>query len=212
MELKLASPPDNIDFMTAAEATTAQLNEFGVKTELLLPTDFYAVSRSDDSPYDLCMQFTDLNTGFKYPTGYLNNFTNYQAKYAQLDFDGAYPDLTFPGLDGDTNTYTFGQGYLSLFSLAGDDMTYMMDVMNTGIANECLGITLLQSVTGVFYNVGKISGVPLEEHWSVEPNSTYVPMPNEEQYEDYLESNTAIMEFARSFNFLNGTLQPNMAK
>jgi peptide/nickel transport system substrate-binding protein len=214
VSLKLGAPSSHDISSTASEAVAASLNAFGIKCDLLKSTNFYGTA-ADSNQYDLMLEWTDLNMSFSYPTGSYSQFSNFYSKWCKVErYPNNYPDtqkagnvkLVFDGLDGDTNTYEFAEYINTFYSLKGDELTYMVDVFNTGLAKLNLGIQLFQNVTASTINVGHVKGVPLEDYWKVNRNVSYVPEVGTEDF--YAVARTNLV-FATGYLFEFGIYQPN---
>lgn len=215
VKLKLGVPASHDISSTAGEAVAAQLNDFGIQCDLLKSDNFYGNAK-DSNVYDLMLEWTDLNMSFSYPTGSYSQFANIYAGWIKVPtYPQDYPDtqkagnvkLFFDGLDGDTKQYEFAEYINKFYSVDESELTYLVDVFNTGLAKLDLGIQLFQNVTASTINVGHVKGVPLEEYWSKDRNVTYVPEVGTEDF--YAVARTNLV-FATNYLFINGTYQPNI--
>lgn len=218
VELNLGAPSSHDISSTAAEAAAAQLNAFGIKCNLLKSSNFYSAALEDNCQYDLMLEWTDLNMSFSYPTGSYNQFSNVYSKWIHLDrYPSDYHDgqkanslkLEFKGLGDDTKTYAFSDYINSFYSVDEAELTYLVDVFNTGLSEMCLGVQFFQNVTASTINVGRVKGVPLQEYWSVDRNVTYVPPVNTEDF--YAVARTNLV-FAKNYLLAYGIYQPNSAE
>ena len=218
VELNLGAPSSHDISSTAAEAAAAQLNAFGIKCNLLKSSNFYSAALEENCQYDLMLEWTDLNMSFSYPTGSYNQFSNVYSKWIHLDrYPSDYHDgqkanslkLEFKGLGDDTKTYAFSDYINSFYSVEQEELTYLVDVFNTGLSEMCLGIQFFQNVTASTINVGRVSGVPLQEYWTVDRNVTYVPAVNTEDF--YAVARTNLV-FAKNYLLAFGIYQPNAAE
>ncbi len=215
VEVNLGAPSTQGIASTSAEATAAQLNAFGIKTNLLISSNFYGNATAENSQYDLMLEWTDLNMSFSYPTG---SYLQFRDIYSQWIHVPEYPDnyadkqkagqikLVFNGLDGDTNTYEFADYINTFYSLPQEQLTYLVDVFNLGLADMNLGVQFFQNVTSSTLNTGMIKGVPLEEYWSVNQNVEYVPEAGTEDFYTVAKTN---LVYARNNVFITGMYQPN---
>lgn len=212
----LGTPSTSDISSTAAEAAAAQLEAFGIKINLLKSNNFYSTATADNSNYDLMLEWTDLNMSFSYPTGSYNQFSNIYSRWVHVE---RYPDnyfdaqkagnvkLVFNGLGDDDATYEFADYINSFYSVDEEQLTYLVDVFNTGLAEMCLGVQFFQNVTASTINVGRIKGVPLEEYWSHNRNVTYVPAPGTE---DFLAVARTNLVYATNYLLAYGVYQPNV--
>lgn len=216
VRLTLGTPSTSDIASTAAEAAAAQLTNFGITVDLLKSSNFYSNATAENCPYDLMLEWTDLNMSFSYPTGSYNQFSSVYSQWIHVDrYPTDYEDaqkagnvkLVFDGLDGDEKTYEFAAYINSFYSVDEEDLTYLVDVFNTGLANMDLGIQFFQNVTASTLNVGKISGVPLEEYWSKDRNVTYVPAAGTDDFFEVARTN---LVYATNYMFINGIYQPNV--
>lgn len=155
---------------------------------------------------------------FSYPTGSYNQFSNVYSKWIHLDrYPSDYHDgqkanslkLEFKGLGDDTKTYAFSDYINSFYSVDEAELTYLVDVFNTGLSEMCLGVQFFQNVTASTINVGRVKGVPLQEYWSVDRNVTYVPSVNTEDFFAVARTN---LVFAKNYLLAFGIYQPNSAE
>lgn len=218
VELNLGAPSSHDISSTAAEAAAAQLNAFGIKCNLLKSSNFYSAALEENCQYDLLLEWTDLNMSFSYPTGSYNQFSNVYSKWIHLDrYPSDYHDgqkanslkLEFKGLGDDTKTYAFSDYINSFYSVDQEELTYLVDVFNTGLSEMCLGVQFFQNVTASTINVGRVSGVPLQEYWTMDRNVTYVPAVNTEDF--YAVARTNLV-FAKNYLLAFGIYQPNSAE
>lgn len=216
VRLTLGAPSTHDISSTAAEAAAAQLEVFGITVDLLKSSNYYSNASAENSPYDLTLEWTDLNMSFSYPTGSYSQFSSVYSQWIHVErYPSDYEDpqkagnvkLVFDGLDGDTNTYEFADYINSFYSVDEEELTYLVDVFNTGLANLDLGIQFFQNVTASTLNVGKVSGVPLEEYWSENRNVTYVP---EAGTDDFFEVARTNLVYATNYMFIFGVYQPNV--
>ncbi len=213
--LTLGAPSSHDISSTASEAVAAQLEKFGIKVNLLKSAAFYGNAEQENSVYDLTLEWTDLNMSFSYPTGSYNQFANIYSKWVHVDrypnnyFDtqkAGSPRLVFDGLDGDTNTYEFADYINSFYSVDPNQLTYLVDVFNTGLAKMNLGVQFFQNVTASTLNTSHITGVPFRDKWSVDSNVTYVPAVNTKDF--FVVARTNLV-FATNYNIIFGVYQPN---
>lgn len=215
--LALGAPSSHDISSTCAEATAAQLEAFGISCDVLKTSAFYGNAEMEHSPYDLILEWTDLNMSFSYPTGSYNQWSNIYSKWIHIDrYPANYKDaqkagqvkLIFNGLGDDTNTYEFAEYINSFYSVEEEELQYLVDVFNLGLAELNLGIQFFQNVTASTYNVSHVKGLPFEDKWSVTPNVAYVPAVNTDDFYAVARTN---LPFAQNCNFINGAYQPNKA-
>ena len=218
VKLTLACPSGHDISATAAEAAAAQFENFGIEINLLKTSNFYSQAPEKSSNYDMMLEWTDLNMSFSYPTGSYNQFSNVYARWIHIE---TYPEnyydtqkansikLVFNGLDGDTNTYEFADYINSFYSINEEELQYLVDVFNTGLAEQCYGIQFFQNVTASTLNVGRIKGVPLEEYWKENRNVTYVPQGGTDDFFEVARTN---LVYATNYMLAYGYYQPNSAK
>lgn len=214
--LKMGAPSSHDISSTAAEAAAAQLTNFGIGVELLKTSNFYSNASADICPYDLLLEWTDLNMSFSYPTGSYNQFASMYSKWAHIErYPADYSDtqkagnvkLVFKGLGSDPNEYEFADFINSFYSVDEAGLSYLVDVFNTGIANKHIGIQFFQNVTASTINVGKVKGAPLEEYWMENRNVLYVP---EAESDDFYAVARTNFVYATNYLISKGYYQPNM--
>ena len=106
---------------------------------------------------------------------------------------------------GDTNTYEFAEYINTFYYLEGEELTYMVDVFNNGIADGCYGAQFFENVTSTTLNVSRIDGLPFENLWTEQRDCPYVPTVGTEDLFTMARFN---LYYAWSWVFINGVYQP----
>jgi ABC-type transport system substrate-binding protein len=209
----------------AAEAAQAALIDFGIDCVLKKSdsSSFFSNAMIEDSPYDMVLEWTELNMSFSYPTGSFQQFDSVYARYAHLprysaDYKGENGEtsplannlkLEFEYLGEGGGTIKFADKISILYSLNENELKDVVGSMVVGLSKLNYGISFYQNVTGSFLNVGMIDGVPLKDYWSQDRNVTYVP---EAGTEDFYEVARTNMIFANCVLMTMGIYQPTEAK
>lgn len=204
-------------FKSTAEAVASQLNSFGIKTSLKREGDwgtFHKNATKENSQMDFTINFTDLNLSFGFPGGsfrYVLESPNAELlhlpKYKNTDKDysiyGPVVNLELTGYGG--NTFKAQDYYDSTYSIKDDEkLTEITDDLIVGIARENYGVSFFENVTGSFYNISKIGGLPYENRVLEERNSTYIPKDGED-FKDGIKCN---LYYSQALPFLDGTYYP----
>lgn len=207
--------PSALISTTAMQAAVSQLQEFGIEVEMVVSSNYLGEAQAENSKFDMTLDFNDLNMSFSYPTGSYQQFSNVYARNNHIE---RYPSnaadkqkagqvkLVFNGLYGDTKTYEFADYINTFYYLEGEDLSYLVDVFNRGIAEGCYGVQFFENITASTLNVGKINGVGFEEYWSKEPNTSFIPDAGSEAFYEMAKYN---LPYAKSWVFINGVYQPN---
>lgn len=217
VSIVIGAPTSHDISSTVAEAVDSQLRAFGIDSSLIKSSGFYA-NAYNTSQYDLCVEWTDLNMTFSYPTGSYLQFSDvyshwmkvprYPADYYDTQKAGSVK-LVFKGLGNDTKTYEFAEYINSFYSVEETDLEYLVDVFNVGLANMSLGIQFFQNVTASTINVGRIDGVPLASYWQENRNVTYVPSAGTDDFFKVARTN---LVFATNYVFSHAIYKPTGLK
>lgn len=209
-----AGVPNVLISVNAMQAAAAQLEEFGISVELVVSSNFLGEAQSSPSKYDMSLDFNDLNMSFSYPTGSYRQFSNVYARNMHIPrYPSTYQNgqkrgevqLVFNGLFGDTNTYEFADYINTFYYLEGEELSYMVDVFNNGIADGCYGVQFFENVTSTTLNVSRVDGLAFEEKWSQNRDCPYVPTVGTEDLRTMAKYN---LYYAWSWVFINGAYQP----
>lgn len=207
----------------AAIATQAALEKFGIECVLKRSSDFNSwlgLASSAAFAGDMSMCWTDLNMSFSFPKGsFTYCYTDISSKVMQLPkFEADDPDLPskeyvgkfklkFPHANGQ------GEFYVSdvlngFYCLKDEELTARVDDLVLGLANMNYGVQIYQNVTGSFFNIGKVGGLPKQELLAQNRNMTYVPS-RETDVEDFYRFGRLNFHYAYAAPFILGDLYPN---
>ncbi len=206
--------PNALIAVSAVQAAAAQLENFGISVDMVVSSNFLGEAQSTPSKFDMTLDFNDLNMSFSYPTGSYQQFSNVYSRnmhlprYSNTDANpqkAGNVKLTFNGLFGDNNRYEYADYINTLYYLEGDELSYMVDVFNNGIADGCYGIQFFENITASTINVSRVDGLDFEDKWSVEQNCSYIPTAGTD---DFLSMARYNLIYAKSYLFVNGIYQP----
>lgn len=206
--------PNALISTNAMQAAVSQLKEFGIDAEMIVSSNYLGEAQATGSKFDMTLDFNDLNMSFSYPTGSYQQFSNVYARNSHIErYPADYADqqkngqvkLVFNGLYGDTNKYEFADHINTFYYLEGEELNYMVDVFNHGIADNCYGVQFFENITSSTFNTSRIGGIAFEDKWSANRNCEYVPTADTSDFMTMARYN---LYYAKSYPIIEGVLQP----
>lgn len=189
--LLLAYDGSNSYFRTSAEVAASQLNAFGIPTTLNRYGEwgtFYTNAIEQGTDIDIVISWTDLNMTMPYgsfsyaydgPVTDLCHVPRYQDGDEGYALYGGRPALELTGLDG--QTFEAAGVFLGIYSISDpEELATTTDNLVIGMARNLYGVQFFQNVTGAFWNIGKVAGLPHEEEVLAQRNYTYIPSEGED--------------------------------
>ena len=189
--LLLAYDGSNSYFRTSAEVAASQLNAFGIPTTLNRYGEwgtFYSNAIEQGTSIDLVACWTDLNMTMPYgsfsyaydgPITDLCHVPRYVDGEEGYALYGARPSLQLTGMDG--GTFEAAAVFPGIYSISDpEELAATTDDLVVGMARNLYGVQFFQNVTGAFWNIGKVAGLPHEEEVRAQRNYTYIPSEGED--------------------------------
>jgi len=187
----------------AAQATAAQLNDFGIETKLKSSSswsDWFGSAQSYVWSSELSLNWTDLNMSFSYPTGsFVYAFRDVSFKVIHLPKFPAFGEAGYeevpeeywgdlsvelPTFDG-TDTFLLIDKMQGLYALDDAEMQETVDDIITGVASQNWGVPFYQNTCGMFYNTKAFTDLPRKDLWDVDRNIDYIPSGDEADLTDF---------------------------
>ncbi len=189
--LLLAYDGSNSYFRTSAEVAASQLNAFGIPTTLNRYGEwgtFYTNAIEQGTDIDIVISWTDLNMTMPYgsfsyaydgPVTDLCHVPRYKDGDEGYALYGGRPALELTGLDG--QTFEAAGVFPGIYSISDpEELATTTDNLVIGMARNLYGVQFFQNVTGAFWNIGKVAGLPHEEEVLAQRNYTYIPSEGED--------------------------------
>lgn len=189
--LLLAYDGSNSYFRTSAEVAASQLNAFGIPTTLNRYGEwgtFYTNAIEQGTDIDIVVAWTDLNMTMPYgsfsyaydgPVTDLCHVPRYKDGDEGYALYGGRPALQLTGLDGET--FEAAGVFPGIYSISDpEELAATTDNLVIGMARNLYGVQFFQNVTGAFWNIGKVAGLPHEEEVLQQRNYTYIPSEGED--------------------------------
>ena len=189
--LLLAYDGSNSYFRTSAEVAASQLNAFGIPTTLNRYGEwgtFYTNAIEQGTDIDIVISWTDLNMTMPYgsfsyaydgPVTDLCHVPRYKDGDEGYALYGGRPALELTGLDG--QTFEAAGVFPGIYSISDpEELATTTDNLVIGMARNLYGVQFFQNVTGAFWNIGKVAGLPHEEAVLAQRNYTYIPSEGED--------------------------------
>lgn len=189
--LLLAYDGSNSYFRTSAEVAASQLNAFGIPTTLNRYGEwgtFYTNAIEQGTDIDIVISWTDLNMTMPYgsfsyaydgPVTDLCHVPRYKDGDEGYALYGGRPALELTGLDG--QTFEAAGVFPGIYSISDpEELATTTDNLVIGMARNLYGVQFFQNVTGAFWTIGKVAGLPHEEEVLAQRNYTYIPSEGED--------------------------------
>jgi len=186
----IGAPSNNAWFVNCGEILAEQLSNFGLPTKFMAVDSsiYYDNANNNNGAYDMSIDFVDISWDFTFPwssmrnaywntswkEGHLPNNGNGEAKFVAKGYDGQTIDVSqllhqIPYMQNETDRVK-----------AIDEISY--------VTNESAWIVnLFQNVTGTWYNMKSIGGVPWAN--SIQKYQRDMPLPTADQTERIAETN-----------------------
>ena len=195
---------------TIAQQVKAQLEAFGIDCILKSGNDmttWFSTASASDSIYDFVVANTELNTFGTHPGGSMKHFFEMiqcGAMHLRTDEDSHW-SVQVDLLDANDPTKSLGKVrvwdlYSRIYCCDDIALRQYANSIVLGISRYNWGVEFYENVSGCYYNLDRIGGLPSEELFTVDRNITYIPEPGDDEYKDYVIINpgfaqaTAIVE------------------
>lgn len=186
VEITIGYDGSNSYFRTSAEVAAAQLNAFGIKTTLKRYGEwavFWSDAISTSTELDCVVCWTDLNMTMPYgsftyaydgPVADLCHIPRFVDGTQEYMLYGARTNIKLTGYDN--QEFYAASTYPEIYSIQSEEeLARTCDNLVVGMARNLYGVQFFQNVTGAFWNIDKVAGLPHEEDVLNNRNYTYVP-------------------------------------
>ena len=215
VELLLGYDGSNSYYRTSAEVAASQLNAFGITTTLKRHGDwgtFFNNATDKGTDIDFVISWTDLNMTMPYgsfsytydgPVADLCHIPRYVDSDPEYQLYGGRTALKLTGMDN--VEFEAAAVFPGIYSIGSEEeLQKTTDNLVIGMARNLYGVQFFQNVTGAFWNIGKVGGLPHEEQVMQERNYTYIPSEGED-FNDWAKINL-LYSFGTALT--DGTLYP----
>jgi len=196
-KVKLTLGYQNVStFSSMAQQIKAQLEAFGIDCVLKSGNDmttWLSTASASNSIYDFVCAATELNTYGTHPGGSMKHFFEMiqcGPLHIPTDPDGKY-GVQVDLLDISDPTISLGKVrawdlYSQIYCKDGAELTQYANSIVLGMSKYLWGIQMYENVTGAFFNLDRVGGLPSEELFTVNRNILFVPEPTDEEYTEYV--------------------------
>lgn len=215
VEIVLGYDGSNSYFRTSAEVAASQLMAFGIKTTLKRYGEwavFWSDAISTGTELDCVVCWTDLNMTMPYgsftyaydgPVADLCHIPRFIDGTQEYMLYGARTNIKLVGYDN--KTFYAASVFPGIYSIQSDEeLARACDNLVVGMARNLYGVQFFQNVTGAFWNISKIGGLPHENEVASERNYLYVPDSGED-FDDWAKINVL---YSFGTVITDGTLYP----
>lgn len=200
-------------FAKTAQQVQAQLEAFGIECILKSGNDmttWFSTASAANSIYDFVVANTELNTYGTHPGGSMKHFFEMiQAGVMHLatDEDGKYA-LTVDLLDASDPTVSLGKVrvwdlYSKIYCCDEVTLKQYTNSIVLGMSQYNYGVQFYENVSGCYFNLDTVGGLPSEELFTVDRNITFIPEPADEEYGEYVIINNG---FAQAVAIVEGII------
>jgi len=183
-------------FSSVSQQIKAQLEAFGIDCVLKSGNDmttWFSTACATNSIYDFVVYFSELNTYGTHPGGSMKHFFEMiqcGAMHLPVAEDGRYAaevDL----LDQNDPSKSLGKVrvmdlYSKIYCTEGATLKQYANSVVLGMSKYNYGVQFYENVTGCFFNLDRIGGLPSEELFTVDRNITFIPQPTDDEYDEYV--------------------------
>lgn len=200
-----------------AQAAKAELDKFGIETIIKNGGDWttwFGTAKLKNSIYDCVVAFTELNTYGTHPGGSMKHFFDtLQAHVLHLPLD----DMGTPNDPGD-DVFAIqveslnGAGKVKIVDLYKEIYIYedqqLKDATGAivlGFSKLNYGVQFYENVTGSYFDVSRIGGLPLVSRFTADRDIKYIPKPSDDDFVAVAKLN---MFFTQAGSYANGEIFP----
>ena len=200
-------------FARCAQQVQAQLEAFGIECILKSGNDmttWFSTASASNSIYDFVVANTELNTYGTHPGGSMKHFFEMiqaGAMHLPTDEDGKY-SVTVDLLDVNDPTVSLGKVrawdlYSNIYCCGDVTLKQYTNSIVLGMSKYNYGIEFYENVSGAYFNLDTVGGLPSEELFTVDRDITFIPEPTDEEYSEYVIINNG---FAQAVAVVEGII------
>ncbi|MCI2068980.1 MAG: ABC transporter substrate-binding protein [Bacilli bacterium] len=198
-------------FSTIGQMAKAEAENFGISLILKSGNDmttWFSTASASNSIYDLVAASTELNSFGTHPGGSMKHFfemVQCGVLHLPIDKDGHYGtrvDLLSP----DDHTVSLGKVraydlYAKIYCCDDATLKQYSDSIVLGMSKYNYGIQFYENVSGSYFNLDRIGGLPSPERFKVDRNITFIPEYTDKEYAEYVYINNG---FSQAIGIVDG--------
>lgn len=198
---------------TIAQQVKAQLENFGIECILKSGNDFttwFSTASASNSIYDFVVGNTELNTYGTHPGGSMKHFFEMiQCGVMHLSQDeDSHWAIDVDLLDQNDPSVSLGKVriwdlYTKIYCQEGAALKQYANSIVLGMSKYNYGVPFYENVSGCYFNLDRIGGLPSLERFTVDRNITFIPQPSDEEYGQYVIINSG---FAQAVAIVEGII------
>jgi len=203
-------------FSKPAQSAKAQLDRFGIDVTIKNGGDWttwYGTARLENSPYDCVVAFTELNPYGSHPGGSMKHFFDtLQAHVLHLQMNQkgtSTPTDDEIALEVDllngTGKVRVMDLYREIYIYEDQQLKDVTGAIVLGFSQLNYGVHFYENVTGSFFDLSKVGGLPLESRFAVSRDITYIPKPNDDDFVPVAKLN---IFFTQAGPYIRGEIYP----
>jgi len=205
--LMIAAPNNNAWFVNSGQVVSEQLTKFGLPTkfEAVDPSVYYGNVNNGSGKYDMSIDFMDVSWSFTFPWFSMSNaYWDSSWKEAHIPDNGnGQAKWISKGYDGKTVNVSQLLNQIPYMQNASERKHAIGEIAY--VTNQTAwSVNLFQNVTGTWYNMKTIGGVPWQQ--GIAKYDRDMPLPPASEVERIAETNEG---FATDQWLIDGSYYPN---
>lgn len=200
-------------FANIALAVKAQLDKLGIDCVVKSGNDmttWFSTASAQNSIYDFVAAATELNTYGTHPGGSMKHFFEMiqsGVMHLKTGADGKF-SIEVDLLDANDPTKSLGKVraidlYNKIYCTEGAELKQYANSVVLGMSKYNYGVQFYENVSGCYYNLDRIGGLPSVERFTVDRNITFVPDATDDEYAQYVIINNG---FSQAVGIVEGII------
>lgn len=200
-------------FANIALAVKAQLDKLGIDCVVKSGNDmttWFSTASAQNSIYDFVAAATELNTYGTHPGGSMKHFFEMiqcGAMHLPTGADGKF-SIEVDLLDANDPSVSLGKVrvidlYNKIYCTEGTELKQYANSVVLGMSKYNYGVQFYENVSGCYYNLDRIGGLPSVERFTVDRNITFVPDATDDEYAQYVIINSG---FSQAVGIVEGII------
>lgn len=200
-------------FANIALAVKAQLDKLGIDCVVKSGNDmttWFSTASAQNSIYDFVAAATELNTYGTHPGGSMKHFFEMiqcGVMHLQTGADGKF-SIEVDLLDANDPSVSLGKVrvidlYNKIYCTEGAELKQYANSVVLGMSKYNYGVQFYENVSGCYFNLDRIGGLPSAERFAVDRNITFVPDATDDEYAQYVIINNG---FSQAVGIVEGII------
>lgn len=191
-------------FANIALAVKAQLDKIGIDCVVKSGNDmttWFSTASAQNSIYDFVAAATELNTYGTHPGGSMKHFFEMiqcGVMHLETGADGKF-SIEVDLLDANDPSVSLGKVrvidlYNRIYCTEGAELKQYANSVVLGMSKYNYGVQIYENVSGCYFNLDRIGGLPSVERFTVDRNITFVPDATDDEYAQYVIINSGFSQ------------------